>query len=434
MKVGTNATANWEPCLEQSAANMPSTPGPPGILLQSPEGQSSPQDASADAIQQLLCKVAAKLPAKEVDKAVSALADSLAAALVSTKEHQMQPSSHTQKVPKRPDTESQLLQLQQMQSAQQMMATWGQMQNMQNAALEAAVYNAAHEAAFAAVANVAVQQAAVNSVQPAALNAAMLWNQELLLQQTQQALASPMPTASLYDTQGAIPCPDPAGYSHNPERTYAASQTLNLQQYLPTGGPTVTPNGGGGGKGARRGQKWDAAQQNQGAKGAGRGKGDKSGRHSQQQDGNVSREKSKNAAVNSKQMKKIMPGSSLRVNLEDLNSIDSQRIVLCRKINRLGFESAKALKTHFSKFGEVERVLVAHCHSKSRTIQYRPAGIGFAVMCKAEDAQAALACGHEVEVLPEPSEGDVPVVIDIRSFKRLEVQEQCNEEAVTECL
>jgi len=85
---------------------------------------------------------------------------------------------------------------------------------------------------------------------------------------------------------------------------------------------------------------------------------------------------------------------TLRTNLRDLAQIDSGRVLMMRKINKLGVGSANLVEEYFKKFGTVERVMVTHCTSKSTTggpPRLRPASCGFLVMSCVEEVQAALA-------------------------------------------
>lgn len=90
---------------------------------------------------------------------------------------------------------------------------------------------------------------------------------------------------------------------------------------------------------------------------------------------------------------------SLQTQLRDLSLIDNSRVLMVRKINRLGLNSDAPLKRHFSQFGEIERVMVAPTRSKGQLGQantrVRPAPLGFLVMSKAEAANAALQHGAE---------------------------------------
>jgi len=98
---------------------------------------------------------------------------------------------------------------------------------------------------------------------------------------------------------------------------------------------------------------------------------------------------------------------TLRMHLRALLKVDSKRVLIARKINRLGFASDSVLQTHYSSYGEVERVLVAHSRVKPATrpgrtqaagaqhSRLRPSGLGFVVMCNAESAQRILAFGPQ---------------------------------------
>jgi len=88
---------------------------------------------------------------------------------------------------------------------------------------------------------------------------------------------------------------------------------------------------------------------------------------------------------------------TLRSNLYDLSLLDSSKILMVRKINRIGMDSAGVLEAYFSKFGTIERVMVSHSRSKSNMgqMRLRPATVGFLVMSKAEDVRAVLAFGEE---------------------------------------
>jgi hypothetical protein len=105
---------------------------------------------------------------------------------------------------------------------------------------------------------------------------------------------------------------------------------------------------------------------------------------------------------------------SLRSNLEVLCSLDSRCIVQCRKINRLGFESAQVLEEQLSRYGKVSRVLVSHCYAKARNNHYRPSSLGFVVMSEPEEAEAILANGPELPIWHAVGGN---VTIHVQSFK-----------------
>jgi len=88
---------------------------------------------------------------------------------------------------------------------------------------------------------------------------------------------------------------------------------------------------------------------------------------------------------------------SLRTNLRDLEHMDGDRVLIVRRINRLGLESPALLEEYFSQYGPVEKVLVSHSRAKSyfgySSARVRPAGLGFVVMSRTEDAEAILQAG-----------------------------------------
>mmetsp|Transcript_115335 Transcript_115335/g.229884 ORF Transcript_115335/g.229884 Transcript_115335/m.229884 type:complete len:490 (+) Transcript_115335:78-1547(+) len=108
-----------------------------------------------------------------------------------------------------------------------------------------------------------------------------------------------------------------------------------------------------------------------------------------------------------------MPHDTLRIQLQSLVRVDPDRVLIVRKINRLGFASQAVLLQHFSWYGVVERVLVAHSRVKSAAAadgRIRPSGLGFVVMSKAEEARAILEQGSEHSVND--------VIVNIQRFER----------------
>jgi len=114
------------------------------------------------------------------------------------------------------------------------------------------------------------------------------------------------------------------------------------------------------------------------------------------------------------------PPETLRMHLQSLLNVDCGRVLIVRKINRLGFASPAVLQEHFSWHGVVERVLVAHSRVKSASAtgrcasaissRLRPSGLGFVVMSKVEEAKAILAHGSE-----QPVNG---IIIQVHKFER----------------
>lgn len=106
---------------------------------------------------------------------------------------------------------------------------------------------------------------------------------------------------------------------------------------------------------------------------------------------------------------------SLKLTLERIKEVCPKKALIVRKIKTLGFESSELLQQHFTKYGNVEEVLVSHSITKpsaKRTKgRVRPAAMGFVVMATVEDAEKVLAAGGsqtvhldagdvQVEVLP----------------------------------
>lgn len=118
-----------------------------------------------------------------------------------------------------------------------------------------------------------------------------------------------------------------------------------------------------------------------------------------------------------------VPGAdeTLRTHLRDLQKVSSDRVVLVRKINRLGFESADVLKQHYSMYGTVDRVLVAHSHVKSQNrrcgSRLRPSGLGFVVMGSKQEAEAILEDGLD-QLIQAGETNKKAVTIRVQSFER----------------
>merc|ERR1719401_2216003 len=75
-----------------------------------------------------------------------------------------------------------------------------------------------------------------------------------------------------------------------------------------------------------------------------------------------------NAAAAKKQLAANIakePTETLRMHLRSLIKVECNRVLIVRKINRLGFASSQVLEDHYSWHGKVERVLVAHSRVKS---------------------------------------------------------------------
>ena len=89
--------------------------------------------------------------------------------------------------------------------------------------------------------------------------------------------------------------------------------------------------------------------------------------------------------------------------LEVIEGDSEECILTVRKIHRLGFKSARALRKHFSQFGRVDKILLLPSRPKiadGEQAKPRPASMGFIVMESVGAAASALSKGdtHEVAV------------------------------------
>jgi len=77
---------------------------------------------------------------------------------------------------------------------------------------------------------------------------------------------------------------------------------------------------------------------------------------------------------------------TLRSSLYELSLMDSAKVIMVRKISKLGLDSARLLEAYFSKFGIVERSLANHTRSTTKwgETRLRPATVGFVVMSSAD--------------------------------------------------
>lgn len=93
--------------------------------------------------------------------------------------------------------------------------------------------------------------------------------------------------------------------------------------------------------------------------------------------------------------------NTLRDNLRQLSEIDPKRVLMVRKINKLGLNSAQLLEIHFSQFGPVHKVLISHSIEKpnGKRPRLRPAGLCFVAMENVADADTARQRGSEQTVL-----------------------------------
>jgi len=96
---------------------------------------------------------------------------------------------------------------------------------------------------------------------------------------------------------------------------------------------------------------------------------------------------------------KLIGSGSLRQDLELLRQRQADCVIIARKIKKLGFESPQILDEHFSQYGEVKELLVAHSHVKPTPKRpngrVRPAALGFVVMATPDAAANVFQAGTE---------------------------------------
>jgi hypothetical protein len=117
---------------------------------------------------------------------------------------------------------------------------------------------------------------------------------------------------------------------------------------------------------------------------------------------------------------------TLRTYLEALRGKDSRCVLVARRINKFGFKSKSILQEHFSQFGKVVRVHVAHSKVKplgeegaSRT---RPGNLGLVIMSSAESVLRALAQGSLQTVMG--------VQIQVHQFEHSQMEKESEEDII----
>lgn len=94
------------------------------------------------------------------------------------------------------------------------------------------------------------------------------------------------------------------------------------------------------------------------------------------------------------------PTDTLRNHLRSLKDEDPRRIFIARRINKLGFKSAEIVQQHFTQYGNVRCVLVAHSKvkpwlSQNSSFRVRPGSLGIIVMEDIEGVKQILALGEK---------------------------------------
>jgi len=94
---------------------------------------------------------------------------------------------------------------------------------------------------------------------------------------------------------------------------------------------------------------------------------------------------------------------TLSSSLQMLAAEKPECLFIVRRIHKLGFKSAAKLKRHFSAFGPVVRVLLAHSTVRLQgdphcSARRRPSSLGFVQMARVESVRQVLALGPEIEI------------------------------------
>jgi len=117
------------------------------------------------------------------------------------------------------------------------------------------------------------------------------------------------------------------------------------------------------------------------------------------------------------------PRNTLRSFLHELRNENPRRVFVARRTNQLGFRSRVLLDKHFSKYGEVTQVMVAHSKVKSigdallpRT---RPGNLGLIVM-KSEEAVQQILIDGPAHIIPG-------VLVNVHRFDQKNMdREECS--------
>jgi hypothetical protein len=94
---------------------------------------------------------------------------------------------------------------------------------------------------------------------------------------------------------------------------------------------------------------------------------------------------------------------TLSTSLQILEEEDPECLLIVRRISKLGFKATRALKKHFSAYGSVGKVLLAHSTARQYCdqqfhVKRRPSNLGFVQMSSAEAVQKVLALGSSQEI------------------------------------
>eukprot|EP00929_Paragymnodinium_shiwhaense_P119978 TRINITY_DN91886_c0_g1_i1.p1 TRINITY_DN91886_c0_g1~~TRINITY_DN91886_c0_g1_i1.p1 ORF type:complete len:437 (-),score=92.16 TRINITY_DN91886_c0_g1_i1:298-1608(-) len=105
--------------------------------------------------------------------------------------------------------------------------------------------------------------------------------------------------------------------------------------------------------------------------------------------------------------KDIASQQTLSSSLQLLSEADPRLVFVVRRINKMGFKACRLLKRHYSYYGHVVRVLLAHSTVKSQDedqlcSRRRPSSLGFVQMGSVAAVQRILAMGEDqwVDMFP----------------------------------
>merc|ERR1719468_982689 len=94
---------------------------------------------------------------------------------------------------------------------------------------------------------------------------------------------------------------------------------------------------------------------------------------------------------------------TLSASLQMLAAVDPACLLIVRRINKLGFKASRKLKQHFSTYGVVTRVLVAHSTVKQQgepasRARRRPSSLGFVHMALPSAVVDILTLGENQDI------------------------------------
>merc|ERR1719399_371531 len=116
---------------------------------------------------------------------------------------------------------------------------------------------------------------------------------------------------------------------------------------------------------------------------------------------------------------------TLSTSLRILEAEDPDCLLIVRRISKLGFKATRSLKKHFSAYGPVVKVLLAHSTARQYCdqqflVKRRPSNLGFIQMGTAEAVKLVLAEGLSQEICG--------VSVVVQRFERHDEEEEIEDE------